>query len=361
MLNKLRNFDWSLVVIPLLLILIGIAVIYTVTFPNVGFALARSQIVYAVLGIIAAVAFTLIDYRNWESFAYFTYAFGILLLILVIFIGTEQFGAKSWIDLGSFSLQPSELFKLFLVLILARLFSAWAGAFTVARFVTTLVIMMIPTIMVFRQPDFGTASVLFAISFGMLFFAKLPWKAWAALVAIAVVLLPIGYVTLKPYQKARINTFLHPEEDQQGSGYNVQQAMIAIGSGGLTGQGLGKGSQSQLNFLPVAHTDFIFAGLAEATGLVGALVLLGLYFFLIARVFRVAELAKDSYGMYVAVGIAIMLIYQVVINIGMNIGLLPVTGITLPLVSSGGTSLIVTMACIGVLQSIYIRHKKITF
>lgn len=361
MLNKLRNFDWTLVIVPLLLLVIGVAVIYTVTFPTVGFALAQSQIIYALLGMLVAITFTLIDYRNWQGFSYLIYIFGMVLLVLVVFIGSKQFGASRWIDLGSFHLQPSEVFKLFMIMVMARIFSAWSGAFTVRRLLTVLFIMAAPTLMVFQQPDLGTASVLFVIFFGMLLFAKLPWKWWAAIIGIFVILLPAGYYSLKPYQRTRIQTFMRPELDPRGAGYNVRQATIAIGSGGLTGQGLGKGTQSQLNFLPVAHTDFIFSGLAEATGLFGSITLLVLYFVLIARAFRVAEVAKDQYGMFLGVGVAIMIAFQVVVNVGMNIGLLPVTGIPLPLVSSGGTSLIVTMASIGILQSIYIRHKKITF
>lgn len=361
MLNRLRLFDWTIVVIPLLLILIGVVVIYTVTFPTVGFNLARSQIIFALLGLVTAAVLTFVDYRTWQNMSYLFYSLGMLLLISVFFIGSSQFGAARWIDFGFFQLQPSEIFKVILILIMAKLLSMWAGAITIPRLLIIGLVAAIPTGIVFKQPDLGTASVLVAITFGMLIFTKLPWKWWLTIAAIIAVSLPIGYNLLEDYQKQRIATFMSPEADPGGTGYNVRQATIAIGSGGLLGQGLGRGSQSQLNFLPVAHTDFIFAGLAEATGFIGASVLLILYLILVSRIFRIAELAKDSFGMYVALGMVIMIGFQVVVNVGMNLALLPVTGIPLPFVSSGGTSLIITMAGIGILQSIYIRHKKITF
>lgn len=359
--NRLRIFDWSIVVVPLLLLLLGIVVIYTVTFPTVQFALARSQIIYAIIGLLVAAALTVVDYRTWRSLAPIAYLAGVVLLIFVIFLGSRQFGASRWIDLGFFHLQPSEIFKLILIIVLARLLSGWSGTITFGRLITLLIIAAVPTVLVFVQPDLGTASVLLAITLGLLVVARLPWRWWLAMGLIGAILLPVGYLHLQDYQKSRLLTFMNPESDPSGQGYNIRQAAIAIGSGGLTGQGLGQGSQSQLNFLPVAHTDFIFSGLAEATGLLGSTILLVLYVILFARSFKVAELAKDEFGMYLAAGIGIMLGFQVLVNVGMNIGLLPVTGIPLPFVSFGGTSLLVSMASVGILQSIYARHKKISF
>ncbi len=359
--SRFRLFDLNLYLIPLLLIFLGIVIIYTVTFPTVQFSLAQNQLIYLGLGFVGLIALTLLDYRAWQNLSYVLYLVAILLLIVVLIIDARQFGASRWIDLGFFQLQPSEVCKLVLILLLARILSAWSGAITIGRLIIIGLVTAIPIVLVFLQPDLGTAGVLVAITLGMLAFAKLPWRWWLALTGLGLLLLPVGYINLKPYQKQRVKTFINPEHDVAGQGYNVRQAAIAIGSGGLFGQGLGRGSQSQLNFLPVAHTDFIFAGLAEATGLLGGLILLTLYFVLLYRTFRVAELAKDSFGMFVALGIAIMIGFQVIINIGMNLGLVPVTGIPLPFVSYGGTSLIMSLASIGILQSIYIRHKKITF
>lgn len=359
--NKLRIFDLALIAVPLLLLLIGLVVLYTVTFPSVQFTLARSQAIYAVIGIAVALSLTFIDYRNWQNLSFVFYGLGIVLLITVFYLGSRQFGASRWIDLGIFQLQPSEILKLVLILTLARLLSLWKSEITLWRLLIVLAVATLPVILVFRQPDLGTAGVLMIITFGLLFFAGMPWRWWLAITLSVLILLPLGYTSLQPYQKSRIQTFLTPASDPRGTGYNVRQATIAIGSGGLFGQGLGRGSQSQLNFLPVVHTDFIFAGLAEATGLLGAIILLALYFVLLARIFRVAELSKDSFGMYVALGIAIMLGFQIFVNVGMNLGVIPVTGIPLPFVSFGGTSLIVNLAAMGILQSIYARHKKITF
>ena len=361
MFSKLRRIDWILAITVALLTLIGVVAIYTITFPTVGFALARSQLIFAVLGIAIATFITLADYRSLTSLSYILYAIGIILLIAVFFIGSKQFGAARWIDLGFTQLQPSELMKLFLIIVLARLFSRWQDGLTLSRLAIILVAAAVPTVMVFLQPDLGTASVLGVVTVGFLIFGRLPWRWWAGLIALTVVCLPLFYASLQPYQKTRIRTFLSPSHDVQGEGYNVRQAAIAIGSGGMFGQGLGQGSQSQLNFLPVAHTDFIFAGLAEATGLIGSFILLLLYFVLFFRTYRLAELAKDSFGTYLALGIVTMLSFQVVVNIGMNIGLLPVTGIPLPYVSYGGTALLLNFISLGILQSIYIRHKKITF
>ncbi len=359
--SKLRLFDWVIATAPLLLTVIGVVVIYTVTFPTVQFTLARAQILYALISLAAAAILTLIDYRRWQNFAYLFYGIGLFLLIVIFFVGSRQFGASRWISLGFFQLQPSEIFKLVLILILAQLLSQWSNAMTLRRLGLILVIAAVPIALVLAQPDLGTAAVLVAITVGFLVFSHLPWRWWLGLILIGALILPFGYLHLKPYQRSRISSFLTPEADPQGRGYNVHQAAIAIGSGGIFGQGLGRGSQSQLNFLPVAHTDFIFSGLAEATGLIGALILLGLYLALIIRIFNVAELAKDYFGMYVALGIGVMLAFQIIINIGMNLGLVPVTGIPLPFVSYGGTSLLINAAAIGILQSIYSRHKKINF
>jgi rod shape determining protein RodA len=357
----LRGLDWPIVIVPLLLLLFGIAVIYTVTFPTVQFALARSQIIFALLGLITAFILAALDYRSWQSLSYFLYIVGLALLGIVLVAGAKTFGAARWIDLGFFQLQPSEIMKLIVIFIEAHLLAMWAGKMSPWRLILFLVTAAVPVAFVLRQPDLGTAGVLVAITFGLLLFAKLPLRWWAAMGVIAALLAPVAYLNLHDYQKTRIKVFLSPQHDETGQGYNVRQAAIAIGSGGLIGQGLGQGSQSQLNFLPVAHTDFIFAGLAEATGLLGSAIILGLYSILTARIFRVAERAKDEFGSFLALGIGIMFAFQILINIGMNLGLVPVTGIPLPFVSSGGTSLIVSLAAIGILQSIYIRHKKITF
>lgn len=356
-----RSLDWPLLIVPILLMLFGIAVIYTITFPTVQFSLARSQIIFALLGLFVGLFLMLLDYRNWQSLAFFFYFIGLILLIMVLLFGAKTFGAARWIDLGFFQLQPSEIMKLILIFILAKSLALWTGKMTLMRLFAYIVIAGIPIGLVLRQPDLGTAGVLVAISLGMLIYSKLSFRWWLAMGLITLLLSPLAYVNLHEYQKNRLKVFFSPQHDTSGQGYNVRQAAIAIGSGGLIGQGLGQGSQSQLNFLPVAHTDFIFAGLAEATGLIGSVIILILFIVLVNRVLRTAGLAKDEFGAFLALGVAVMFTFQIIVNIGMNLGLVPVTGITLPFISYGGTSLIVSLASVGILQSVYVRHKQITF
>ena len=222
-----------------------------------------------------------------------------------------------------------------------------------------LALVVVPVGMIIAQPDLGTASVVAVIGAG-LFLAARP-SARVVLLLFAVLLIGSGLVltNLQDYQRQRLETFFNPSADPQNAGYNVLQAKIAIGSGGLTGQGFGQGSQTVLNFLPVAHTDFIFAGFAEATGFIGSMTLIGLYVMLIFRILRVASITNDRFGSLMAIGIGTKLFFQTFVHIGMNLGLLPVTGIPLPFVSHGGTALIVDLALIGILQSIYIRHWRI--
>jgi rod shape determining protein RodA len=203
--------------------------------------------------------------------------------------------------------------------------------------------------------------VIFVLLLVMLAFSKAPKIIFAVILGTLLILAPIGWHFLKTYQKERIITFINPSSDPYGSGYNVTQAKITVGSGGLLGQGIGKGTQIQLNFLPVAHTDFIFASTAEALGFIGSTILLILFGFLVIRIFSLAHKAKDSFGFYLAIGWGFVLLFQVFVNVGMNLGIMPVTGIPLPFVSSGGSSMFTNMAAIGIMQSIYLRHRRISF
>ena len=353
------GIDWSLYIVPLILSIFGIAVIYSITY-GTNNHLAFDQIVYVILGIGAAIGLTIVDYRTLKGLYLILYLIGIGLLILVLFIGTTTFGATRWINLIVFQLQPSEIFKIIILIVLAKFFSDWQE-FNWKKILLVLVMVLIPVALILKQPDLGTASTIFI---GLLAIMLLsPMRKIYLIIGLAVIIAfsPVGWHFLKTYQKNRIRTFVNPSADPQGAGYNVNQAKIAVGSGGLWGQGLGKGSQSQLNFLPVAHTDFIFAGTAEATGFAGSLFLIVLLGYLIIRIFIIARLAKDNFGMYLAIGIGTIFLFQTLINIGMNLGIMPVTGIPLPFVSYGGSSTLTNLAAIGILQSIYIRHRKIVF
>ena len=352
--------DWTLYLIPFLLTIFGVVIIFSVTYSTRPL-LMISQIIYVLLGLAVAFLLTFLDYRNIRSFSLFLYLILLALLILVLIFGDRTFGATRWIDFKVFQLQPSELGKLIMVIILARIFAENYECFNLRQLLLVLVIILLPLVLIFFQPDFGTALVIFVGLMVMLFFSKIKKIILVGILAGLILATPIGWHFLKTYQKERIYTFINPSADPYGSGYNVAQAKITVGSGGLWGQGIGKGTQIQLNFLPVAHSDFIFASTAEAVGFVGSLFLIILLLFLVFRVLNVAKVSKDLFGFYFALTWGLILLFQIFVNIGMNLSIMPVTGIPLPFVSYGGSSILVNLAAIGILQSIYLRHRKITF
>lgn len=356
-----KTVDWLLYLIPIILTLAGLAVIYSLTYYNDKIYLFYDQLIYAALGIVLMVALTFFDYRNLKGLAVYLYIIGIILLVLVLFLGKTALGATRWLNLGIFQLQPAELMKVFLILISARYLSDKIGELKLKDIIIAFVLALIPMVLVLRQPDLGTASVIFIGTLAVLVGSKLKKIQLIIMLAVLLISIPAGWFFLKDYQKERLYTFINPAADKYGSGYNVLQSMITVGNGGLVGRGLGHGPQSQLNFLPIAHTDFVFAGFAEATGFLGSTVLIGLYILLTTRIIKVAKISKDSFGMLLAIGFAAIIFFQMAVNIGMNLGLLPVTGIPLPFASQGGTSLILNFGIIGILQSIYLRHKKISF
>lgn len=356
--NLKFGFDWSLFILPVLLAISGIVVIYSISYGGPT-TIAVDQAIYLALGLVIAVAISFFDYRTLKGLYLILYIIGILLLILVLFIGSSTFGATRWINLGIFQLQPSEIFKYISIIFLAKFLSDMQEV-NWKKIVWLIAAIAGPMILILFQPDLGTTSVIFITLIVLLFVSPVRKIYLISALAVLIALSPIGWHFLKTYQKNRVVAFINPAADPQGAGYNVSQSKIAIGSGGLWGRGLGKGSQSQLNFLPVAHTDFIFAGAAEATGFAGSLFLLGLLLFLLIRIVAIAKLARDDFGMFLSIGIGTVYLFQSLVNIGMNIGIMPVTGIPLPFVSYGGSSMLANFAAIGILQSIYMRH-KITF
>lgn len=353
------GIDWSLFILPIILSALGIAIIFSITYgQNVHLAIAQG--VYVLIGLSIAIGLSILDYRTLKGLYSILYLIGLGLLILVLVVGAKTFGATRWIDLYIFQLQPSEIFKLIILIILAKMFADWESL-NLKKIILALLIVAIPLFLIIRQPDLGTASVVFVGFLTILFLS--PAKKVYLILSLALIFAfsPLAWHFLKPYQKNRIRVFINPSADPYGVGYNVSQAKIAVGSGGLLGQGLGQGSQSTLSFLPVAHTDFIFAGAAEAIGFVGSVFIIVLFVIMTLRVFRVASISKDNFGMYLAAGIGMIFLFQALINIGMNLGIMPVTGIPLPFVSSGGSSMLTCFAAIGILQSIYRRHKKIVF
>lgn len=354
------GINWALFLVPLLLSIFGVVMIFSVTYSTKPL-LMISQIIYILIGLAGAIFLAFFDYRNLRSFSLFLYLIIIILLVLVLIFGDRTFGAARWIDLKIFQLQPSELAKLIITLLLARIFAENQKNFGLKHLFLVFVLVSIPVTLVLKQPDFGTAMVIFWGLLCFLFFSNIKKIILISILAGLILSMPVGWHFLKPYQKQRIYTFINPSLDPYGSGYNVTQAKITVGSGGLLGQGIGKGTQIQLNFLPVAHSDFIFATTAESVGFIGSTFLTILLFFLIYLVLDVAKKSKDLFGFYFAMVWGMILLFQIFVNIGMNLGIMPVTGIPLPFVSYGGSSMLTNMAALGILQSIYLRHKKITF
>lgn len=369
--KKIKTFDIILPLIPILLLIISVAVIYSLVFGSNESGLVLKQSISATLGIIIMVIISLFDYRFFRGTSWIFYIITILLLIYVDFFGHAAGGAIRWIDLGFFQLQPSELAKVFLVLVLASFYSTRMGKLRWKDILMASLIFLPTLLLVLKEPDLGTALVLCFI-FIVLLYASKPNKFQTIVITSGIIILSVILVLsslkvfpftgiLRDYQRNRILTFIDPNLDPRGSGYNVLQAQIAAGSGGIFGKGLGNGSQSQLQYLPRPQTDFIFSGIAESFGFLGTMVYLSLFAFLIIRIINIGNLAKDNYGMLISFGVAGVFLFQVIVNVGMNLGLAPVTGIPLPFASYGGSALVAYLFLIGLVESVYIRHKKISF
>jgi rod shape determining protein RodA len=297
------------------------------------------------------------DYRELLNQSPWLYLVVLGLLGLVLVLGSEIAGARRWLRMGGFSFQVSEIAKLVLILLLARFFSeteykgiSWSDLTKVA------VALGIPFVLIAVQPDLGSALTLVPVAGVMLFLAGFKLRYFGLMLLAGLLALPVTYHFLKPYQKARIATFLNPESDPRNSGYQVLQSKIAVGSGQIWGQGTAQGPQTQLRFLPVPHTDFIFAAYAEEHGFVGVLFALLLYFVLLMRMLRTAATAPDMMGLYLIGGIAGILVFQILVNVGMVIGYVPVTGIPLPLMSYGGSSVVFTWMAMGLVNSVRVRR-----
>lgn len=359
----LKNFDWILFAAIFLLLAIGVSVLFSTTLNMVGGSgEALKQLIYAGIGLILLFLFSTFDYRLLKGYTAFMYIFVLGMLGFLFIYGKTVMGATRWIDFGFFQLQPSEIAKLMMIIIMAKYFSSnheYMNKFK--HIVRSFIFMFIPLILVAMQPDLGTAVVFIVTWLSMVFISNIKKIHTAFIGILGISFLPVIWTFLADYQKQRVLTFMNPTADPKGAGWNISQALIAIGSGRFFGRGLGHGPQSQLNFIPEKHTDFIFAAMAEELGFLGVAVFLGLFLLIILRGIRTAVNSKDLFGMYLATGITAMILFHVFINVGMNIGIMPVTGIPLPLTSYGGTSIIVTLVSVGILESIIMRYKKIDF
>jgi len=354
----LRKLDWPLIIVVLLLSGVGLLTIYGIGSPE-SLVFFKKQILFLGLGLLLMFGLSFFDYRvfkNYSSILVILYLLSLLSLFFVLF-SQEIRGVTSWFRWGSLSFGPIEFIKIVIVLLLAKYFSLrHIEMYRVRHLIVSGIYIGLPISIIILQPDFGSILVLFSIWLGLIMVAGIKLRHLLILFLI-VILLFIGswFGFLKDYQKERVLTFLNPQEDPLGGGYHISQSLIAIGSGGWFGQRLGAGSQAGLKFLPEQHTDFIFATFAEQRGLVGVLFLLALFAFFLWRIVKIALVSLNNFSRLFAIGLAIMLFAQIVINVGMNMALLPVTGLTLPLISYGGSSLVSIFLGLGILQSIKTR------
>lgn len=360
-----KNFDWLLAGVTLLLAIIGILILFSSSRSaggSVPAADVRNQLIFLVLAVGVMVGLAWIDYRVWAQMTGRLYVVMLGSLALVEVLGKTALGATRWINLGFFQFQPSELAKLILIIIFAKVFSEHYDQLDSPKYLLlSLGYLALPLLLVLAQPDLGTGIVLVIIWLAMALVSRMPKRYPLGLIALGIILLPVATTFLKPYQRQRLDTFFQPTANPLGSGYNVVQSTIAVGSGQLLGRGLAAGSQSQLNFLPSQQTDFIFAVLAEKLGFVGGVLLVTLFGVLLFRILAIGYGSQDRFGLFLAVGVVAMLLIHVVVNIGMNLGIMPVTGIPLPFISYGGTNLIISLAAIGLVESVVVRRKKIEF
>jgi rod shape determining protein RodA len=360
------SFNYPLALTAVALAIFGLIVIKSATLhsPEGAGDFVR-QAAYLVIGVCAMMVFALIDYHVWQRWAWPLYIINILMLGAVAVAGHSALGAQRWIGIGHIVFQPSEPAKLLTILSVAAILADPKRSFTrLSDLWVPLAAIIPPTLLVLKQPDLGTALIFVVILTAMLFFA-LPnlfhFAAYAAGLALVGAFTVLSPFVLRAYQRQRLLAFLHPQNDPQGSGWSLMQSKIAIGSGKLTGKGLYHGTQTQLGFVPEHQTDFIFTVVGEELGFLGATLLLVLYGLLLGLSMLAVTAARDRYGLLVAAGIVAMFLFQVLINIGMTVGIMPITGIPLPFISYGGSSLVTCLMAVGALLNIHLQRYKMSF
>jgi rod shape determining protein RodA len=359
----LKNFDVALFFITLVVCTIGIINLYSATI-NVGTTVFKKQILWVSIGLFITVFLSLIDYRLFQRYTNHFYIISVLLLIIVLVLGTEVSGAKSWLSVGGiFTVQPSELAKISVILILAKFYNDdfSTGPYGVFDLVKPFAIIVVPILLIVIQPDMGTAFIISLISISIILFAGVKTKHLILLFMTGCLLfVPLWGYLLKDYQKVRIKSFIDPSQDPLGSGYHAIQSKIAIGSGKLSGKGFKQGTQTQLRFLPEQHTDFAFSVIAEEWGFLGAFFTILLFFILILWILDTSSRSKDKFSMYVCFGIASMFFWHTFINVGMVIGIFPVTGLPLLFISYGGSATLTSLVAIGIVMGIRMRKFRVS-
>lgn len=355
---RFRDFDWVLLGLTLLICALGITEIYSATL-NTKFEGIHVKQIYWVLGGVGLMFIvSLFSYQALLENIYWLYGAAVISLVAVLVFGTKYLGAKRWINFHLFHFQPSEWVKLILILAMARYFAEYSDRELPFReMVKASLVVGIPMLLVLKQPDLGTSLTYVPVALMAIFLGGMRLKhAVVALVIFGILVVPIWRYGLKQYQKDRLITFVRPEADSKGTGYQVIQSLVAVGSGGITGKGIAKGTQTQGQFLPVPHTDFIFAAWSEEHGFIGAVFVLLLYFLVLMRLIHNAQTAPDRAGTFLIMGVVAVLAFHVLVNVGMVVGFMPVTGIPLPLMSYGGSSVLFTFLALGMVMNVRMRR-----
>lgn len=362
--HQIRRLDWLSLAAAGILLILGILFIYSAYYRGDGVPIDpfyQRQIIWALIGLPVMVGVSLYDYRKWGKICWIIYTVSIVLLILVLITGVEVSGGKRWLSFFGMRMQPSELAKIATLAFLAWFLSRPTRDITHPKVIVQAgAIAGLPFFLIFAEPDLGTAATLVPLTLTLLFVCGVPVKSFAFLMMLGIFLLPIGWMGLDEYQQDRILVFFDPGRDPLGAGWTRVQSEIAVGSGGLTGKGFLAGTQNILEYLPrnIAHTDFIYSVVAEETGFVGSALVLSLYAALLIGIVRTALLAADQFGRFLAIGVAALLFSHILINVAMTIGLMPITGLPLPLLSYGGSFTITTLCALGVVQSVYLRRVR---
>lgn len=355
--RSLRDFDWTLLILTLIICALGVLQIYSATRDTRWGDAWWKQIVWVVIALGIMWVVTSIDYHTLLGQVPLLYVASIGALLATFAVGKLVFGSRRWIRLLGFNFQISEFVKLVIILVVARYLAGLKRDEVGFRDLLKIGgLVGIPTALVVYQPDLGTALTYLPILAAGILLAGLRWHHLAAVVIACGLALPVGWYFLKDYQRARLVTFLDPARDPRGAGYQVIQSKIAVGDGGMWGRGVTRGTQTQLRFLPVPHTDFIFSAFAEEHGFVGVVVVLGLYFLLLMQIVQNAQTAPDRAGMYICMGVATLLLFHLLVNVGMVVGSMPVTGIPLPLMSSGGSNMFSVFMMLGLVNNVRLRR-----
>ncbi|HEX2953348.1 MAG TPA: rod shape-determining protein RodA [Bacillota bacterium] len=369
----LRNLDFTLLWTVVGLIVIGLVMVFSATRFLGGdpYAFVEKQLVAVIIGLVGMTMIFFMDYRLSNMAFYTLYGINILMLAAVLVLGSKANGATSWINLGFMRFQPSEFSKLIMILLLSKHLSDKSSLSSIWDLLSPFFLLLVPLLLILLQPDFGTALVFVFFFFAMLYMAGA--KGWHLsliifsgiflITAVFVIhhFVPSSPMPFKDYQIKRLTSFMNPDEDPQGSGYNVRQAVIAVGSGRFFGKGLFHSTQGRLGFLPERHTDFIYAVFCEEWGFLGGFAMLILFLIFTWRGLKISQQAKERYGSLIAIGIMAMFLFHVLENAGMNMGIMPITGIPLPFISSGGSSMMANLFAVGFLENIWARRQKILF